>query len=62
MNKETLKEYEFFDNTLLVLLDGTHYHSSKKIHCEHCQTRVRIDAKDKGISDSAGLRFALAAA
>jgi len=46
IKKETLKEYEYFDNTLLILLDGTHYHSSKKIHCEHCQTRVRTDAKE----------------
>jgi len=46
MKKETLKEYEYFDNTIMVLLDGTHYHSSRKIHCEHCQTRVRTDAKN----------------
>ena len=45
MKKETLKEYEYFDNTIMVLLDGTHYHSSKKIHCEHCQARERTDAK-----------------
>jgi hypothetical protein len=43
--KGTLKEYEYFENTLLVLLDGTYYHSSKKIHCEHCQTREKEDKK-----------------
>lgn len=43
--KGTLKEYEYFDNTLLILLDGTYYHSSKKIHCEHCQTREKEDKK-----------------
>lgn len=47
MKKETLKEYEYFDDTLMVLLDGTHYHSSRKIHCKHCQTRVRTDKKGK---------------
>ena len=47
LNKGMLDEYQFFDKTLLVLLDGTHYHASKKIHCDHCQTRVRVDAKGK---------------
>ncbi len=44
LEKETLKEYQYFDNTLLVLLDGTYYHSSKKIHCEHCQRRKKEDS------------------
>ncbi len=47
MKKETLREYEYFDNTLMVLLDGTHYHSSRKIHCTHCQTKIKSDAKGK---------------
>jgi len=45
LEKETLKEYEYFENTLLVLIDGTHYHSSKNIHCSHCQTKIKSNAK-----------------
>ncbi len=46
LEKKTLEKYTYFDNkTLLVLLDGTYYHSSTKIHCEHCQTRKKTDTK-----------------
>ena len=46
LEKNTLDKYTYFDNkTLLVLLDGTYYHSSKKIHCSHCQTRKKTDTK-----------------
>ena len=47
LKKETLQEYQYFDRTLLVLLDGTYYHSSRKIHCAHCQTKTKSDAKGK---------------
>jgi len=47
IKKGMLKEYEFFDNTLLVSLDGTYYYSSKKIHCSHCQTRKTVDSNGK---------------
>jgi hypothetical protein len=26
---------------LLIALDGTEYHCSRKIHCPHCSTRFR---------------------
>lgn len=45
LSKKTLDDYQYFNNTLMVLLDGTHYHSSKKIHCSHCQTKQKKDAK-----------------
>lgn len=45
LSKEILKEYEYFKNTLLVLLDGTHYHSSRKIYCSHCQTKTKSNVK-----------------
>ena len=48
LEKKTLDDYTYFNsNTLLILLDGTYYHSSTKIHCTHCQTRVKTDAKGK---------------
>ena len=31
-----LEDYAIFPNTLLCAIDGTHYHSSKDIFCEHC--------------------------
>jgi len=34
-----LKKFNFMDNHLLIALDGTYYHSSKKISCKCCQTR-----------------------
>jgi len=45
LKKNTLEKYTYLEhNTLLVLLDGTYYHSSAKIHCTHCQTRNKTDA------------------
>ena len=31
-----LESYVILPNTLLCAIDGTHYHSSKEIHCEQC--------------------------
>ena len=31
---------------LLIALDGTEYHASKSIHCQHCSSRLRGKAKD----------------
>lgn len=31
-----LEDYAIFPNTLLCVIDGTQYHSSKDIHCEQC--------------------------
>lgn len=45
LKKKTLESYEYFENTMMVLLDGTHYHHSKKIHCEECQTKEKENAK-----------------
>jgi hypothetical protein len=45
LKKKTLDKYQYFDNTLMILLDGTYYHSSQKIHCDLCQTRQKEDAK-----------------
>ena len=48
LEKNRLQEYTYFDdNTLLILLDGTYYHSSTKIDCKHCQTRKKVDDKGK---------------
>jgi len=47
LKKKTLDKYQVFDKTIPVLLDGTYYHHSKKIHCTHCQTRNKKDAKNK---------------
>lgn len=35
-----LEEYAILPNTLLCVIDGTQYHSSKQIHCEHCLHKV----------------------
>ena len=34
-----LDKFNFKDDYMLVALDGTHYHSSKKISCKCCQTK-----------------------
>jgi len=47
LKKKALDKYQVFDKTIPVLLDGTYYHHSKKIHCTHCQTRKKEDAKGK---------------
>lgn len=36
---KVLDKFEFIDNSLLVALDGTYYHSSKNISCKCCQTK-----------------------
>jgi hypothetical protein len=41
-----LKEFIFMKDYLLVALDGTYYHSSKKISCNCCQTKTD---KDTGV-------------
>ena len=43
LEKKGLDEYQYFENTLLILLDGTHYHNSQKIHCPLCQTKQKKD-------------------
>jgi hypothetical protein len=36
-----LDGFRRLDGRLLIALDGTEYHCSRKIHCAHCSTRVR---------------------
>jgi len=36
-----LDVFRRLDGHLLIALDGTEYHCSRKVHCEHCSTRVR---------------------
>lgn len=43
LEKKVLDEYQYFENTLMVLLDGTHYHNSQKIHCSQCQSKHKKD-------------------
>ncbi len=41
VKENIIKSFEFLgQKTLLIAVDGTHYHSSKKIHCEHCLTKT----------------------
>ena len=42
---QVLEKYRCYSNELLVLLDGTEYFSSKKIHCENCSQRQLQDGK-----------------
>ena len=35
-----LEDYALFPNTLLCVIDGTQYHSSKEIHCEQCLHKI----------------------
>ena len=42
-----LETYRSFANQLLVLMDGTEYFSSKKIHCEQCNHREQKDGKTR---------------
>lgn len=37
---KVLNKFQFMDNYILVALDGTQYHSSKKISCKCCQTKT----------------------
>ena len=43
LKKKELDNYQYFENTVMILLDGTYYHSSQKIHCKQCQTRKKKD-------------------
>ena len=36
-----LDMFRRLDGRVLIALDGTEYHCSRKIHCPHCSTRVR---------------------
>jgi hypothetical protein len=36
-----LDVFRRLDRHMLIALDGTEYHCSRKIHCQHCSTRVR---------------------
>src|SRR5208337_4672111 len=36
-----LDVFRRLDGRLLIALDGTEYHCSRKIHCRHCSTRLR---------------------
>lgn len=40
-----LKEYRSFGHNLLVVMDGTQYFSSQKIHCENCNHREMANGK-----------------
>lgn len=37
--------YRIFDGNLLVALDGTWFHSSEQIHCEHCSVQHHKDGR-----------------
>lgn len=39
LEKGVLKSYRSVNNTVLIALDGTQYHSSKTIHCESCNCK-----------------------
>jgi hypothetical protein len=41
-----VKKFTVMCDYLLVTLDGTHYHSSKKIKCDCCQTRTSSETGD----------------
>lgn len=47
LKKNRLDKYQVLDKTIPILLDGTYYHHSKKIHCNHCQTKQKEDIKGK---------------
>jgi hypothetical protein len=36
-----LDMFRRLDGRVLIALDGTEYHCSRKIHCQHCSTRAR---------------------
>jgi len=40
-----LTKFRSFQQTLLIAMDGTWYFSSKKIHCEHCNSKTNVDGK-----------------
>jgi hypothetical protein len=39
MSSKAAKHYKVLDKYHLIAIDGTEYHTSKKIHCENCYTR-----------------------
>jgi hypothetical protein len=43
---KVLDKFEFMDNSLLVALDGTYYHSSKNISCKCCQKREDKESRE----------------
>ena len=42
-----LRKYQVLGGYTLIALDGSEFHNSRKVHCDHCQTRV----KNKGQKD-----------
>lgn len=46
-----LDDFRRLGDRLLIALDGTEYHCSKSIHCQHCSRRLRGKAKGKGKSE-----------
>ncbi len=38
-----LQPYRSINNTILMALDGTRYHSSKKIHCSNCNCQIHTN-------------------
>ncbi len=52
-DKRVLKEYKFLNNSILILLDGTYYHSSSKIHLvNHLSKPKRLGWKDWEITST----------
>jgi len=39
-----LDMFRRLDGRILIALDGTQYHASRKIHCRHCSTRIRANS------------------
>lgn len=35
-----LETYRSVENTILIAMDGTQYHSSKSIHCQNCSCKT----------------------
>ena len=40
---EVLTPFQRLDGRILIALDGTEYHGSRKVHCARCSTRKRAD-------------------
>ena len=43
---QALEPYQALGGRTLIALDGSEFHNSRKIHCQHCQTRLRNKGKD----------------
>ena len=43
--KGTIEAYRSFENNLLIALDGTWFHSSEKVFCEHCNWKEHRNGK-----------------